>query len=282
LEGNCGVKLTIVAIVQARMTSERLPGKVLMNILGKPVLWHVVTRLNGSKLIEKVVVATTTNETDIPIIRFCDEIGIGAYAGSEENVLDRYYKAASHFSATVIVRITADCPLIDPKIVDRVIQHYLENKNEFDYASTNHPTTFPDGLDTEVFSFEALEKAWKNAKKQYEREHVTPYIWDQPEKFRIGNVENDEDLSATERWTLDYEEDLEFIRAIYTNLYKEGKIFGMEDVLKLLKKKPELRDINKKYLGFNWYALQKHLDELRTVDRSKYELHKSKETGKKT
>jgi len=272
----------IVAIVQARMTSERLPGKVLMNILGKPVLWHVVTRLNGSELIEKVVVATTTNETDIPIIRFCDEMGIGVYAGSEENVLDRYYKAASHFSATVIVRITADCPLIDPKIVDRVIQYYLENKDKFDYVSTNHPTTFPDGLDTEVFSFEVLEKAWKNAKKQYEREHVTPYIWDQPEKFRIGNVENDEDLSATERWTLDYEEDLEFIRAIYANLYKEGKIFGMEDVLKLLKKKPELRDINKKYLGFNWYALQKHLDELRTVDRSKYELDKSKETGKKT
>lgn len=282
MEGNCGVKLTIVAIVQARMTSERLPGKVLMNILGKPVLWHVVTRLNGSELIEKVVVATTTNETDIPIIRFCDEMGIGVYAGSEENVLDRYYKAASHFSATVIVRMTADCPLIDPKIVDRVIQHYLENKDKFDYVSTNHPTTFPDGLDTEVFSFEALEKAWKNAKKQYEREHVTPYIWDQPEKFRIGNVENDEDLSATERWTLDYEEDLEFVRAIYANLYKEGKIFGMEDVLKLLKKKPELRDINKKYLGFNWYALQKHLDELRTVDRSKYELDKGKVTGKKT
>jgi len=282
LEGNCGVKLTIVAIVQARMTSERLPGKVLMNILGKPVLWHVVTRLNGSELIEKVVVATTTNETDIPIIRFCDEMGIGVYAGSEENVLDRYYKAASHFSATVIVRMTADCPLIDPKIVDRVIQHYLENKDKFDYVSTNHPTTFPDGLDTEAFSFEALEKAWKNAKKQYEREHVTPYIWDQPEKFRIGNVENDEDLSATERWTLDYEEDLEFVRAIYANLYKEGKIFGMEDVLKLLKKKPELRDINKKYLGFNWYALQKHLDELRTVDRSKYELDKGKVTGKKT
>jgi spore coat polysaccharide biosynthesis protein SpsF len=271
----------IVAIVQARMTSERLPGKVLMNILGKPVLWHVVTRLNGSELIEKVVVATTTNETDIPIIRFCDEMGIGVYAGSEENVLDRYYKAASHFSATVIVRITADCPLIDPKIVDRVIQYYLENKDKFDYVSTNHPTTFPDGLDTEVFSFEALEKAWKNAKKQYEREHVTPYIWDQPEKFRIGNVENDEDLSATERWTLDYEEDLEFIRAIYANLYKEGKIFGMEDVLKLLKKKPELRDINKKYLGFNWYALQKHLDELRTVDRSKYELDKSKKLVRK-
>jgi len=282
LEGNCGVKLTIVAIVQARMTSERLPGKVLMNILGKPVLWHVVTRLNGSELIEKVVVATTTNETDIPIIRFCDERGIGVYAGSEENVLDRYYKAASHFSATVIVRITADCPLIDPKIVDRVIQHYLENKNKFDYVSTNHPTTFPDGLDTEVFSFEALEKAWKNAKKQYEREHVTPYIWDQPEKFGIGNVENDQDLSATERWTLDYEEDLEFVRAIYANLYKEGKIFGMEDVLKLLKKKPELRDINRKYLGFNWYALQKHLDELRTVDRSKYELDKGKETDKET
>jgi spore coat polysaccharide biosynthesis protein SpsF len=276
-----GVKVTIVAILQARMTSERLPGKVLLEVSGKPVLWHVVARLRGSKLIEKFVVATTTNVEDVPIIKLCNEMGIGAYAGSEEDVLDRYYKAAKQYGAKVIVRVTADCPLIDPKIVDRVIQYYLENKDKFDYVSTNHPTTFPDGMDTEVFSFEALEKAWKEAKKQYQREHVTPYIWDQPEKFKIGNVENDEDLSTTERWTLDYKEDFEFISAVYANLYKEGEIFSMQDVLNLLKKKPELRDINKKYLGFNWYALQNHLDELRTVDKSKYKLDKSKKASNK-
>jgi spore coat polysaccharide biosynthesis protein SpsF len=264
------------------MTSERLPGKVLLEISGKPVLWHVVARLRGSKLIEKFVVATTTNVEDVPIIKLCNEMGIGAYAGSEEDVLDRYYKAAKQYGAKVIVRVTADCPLIDPQIVDRVIQYYLENKDKFDYVSTNHPTTFPDGMDTEVFSFEALEKAWKKARKQYQREHVTPYIWDQPEKFKIGNVENDEDLSTKERWTLDYKEDFEFISAVYANLYKEGEIFSMQDVLNLLKKKPELRDINKKYLGFNWYALQNHLDELRTVDKSKYKLDESKKASNKT
>ena len=247
-----------------------------MNILGKPVLWHLIKRLERSKLIDKIVVATTKNGEDISILRFCKEMGVDVFAGSEEDVLDRYYKAAKRYNATVVVRITADCPLIDPRVTDRVIKYYLENKNKLDFVSTNHPATFPDGLDTEVFSFEALEKAWKNAKKQYEREHVTPYIWDQPEKFRIGNVENDENLS-TERWTLDYEEDFQFIKVIYENLYKEGEIFFMEDVLQLLKEKPELRDINKKYRGFTWYALQKHLDELKTVDKTKYKLNKGEE-----
>lgn len=256
------------------MTSKRLFGKVLMNILGKPVLWHLIKRLERSKLIDKIVIATARNKSNISILRLCKEIGVDVFVGDEDDVLDRYYKAAKRYNATVIVRITADCPLIDPKVTDRVIKYYLENKDKFDYVSTNHPATFPDGLDTEVFSFETLEKAWRNAEKQYEREHVTPYIWDQPEKFRIGNVENDEDLSVRERWTLDYEEDFEFIKAIYENLYKEGEIFFMEDVLQLLKDKPELRDINRKYRGVTWYALQKHLDELKTVDKSKYKLNK--------
>jgi spore coat polysaccharide biosynthesis protein SpsF len=276
----------IVAIVQARMTSERLPGKVLMKILGKPVLWHVVTRLSWSRLIDKVVVATTTNEKDIPIVKLCREMLIDVFTGSEMDVLDRYYEAAKEYHAKTVVRITADCPLIDPRIVDRIIRCHLEDKERFDFVSNNHPATFPDGLDTEVFSFEALEKAWKKAKKPYEREHVTPYIWDQPEKFRIGNVENNEDLSATERWTLDYKEDFELIKAIYENLYvaraRKGRIFYMEDVLKLLEHKPGLRDINKKYRGFTWYALQKHLDELRTVDKSKYKLERAKAAGRET
>lgn len=161
--------------------------------------------------------------------------------------------------------------------MDRVVKYYLKNKDKFDFVSTNHPAIFPDGLDTEVFSFGALEKAWRNARKQYEREHVTPYIWDQREQFRVDNVENDEDLSLKERWTLDSEEDFQFIKTVYENLYKEGEIFFMEDVLRLLEEKPELREINKKYCGVTWYALQKHLDELKTVDKSKYRLKKGKE-----
>ncbi len=249
-----------------------MPRKVMMKISGKPVLWHLIQRLETSKLIDKIVVATTTNREDVPIVRLCEEIGVDVFLGSEEDVLDRYYRAAKKYHADVIVRITADCPLIDPKITARVIKHYLKNKDKLDYVSTNHPATFPDGLDVEVFSFNALEEAWKSGKKQYEREHVTPYIWDQPDKFRIGNVENDEDLSLKERWTLDYEQDFQFIKAIYDNLYNEGKVFFMDDVLRLLKEKPELRKINEKYRGFTWYNMQKHLDELKTVDKSKYGL----------
>ena len=241
-----------------------------MKILRKPVLWLLIERLEKSKLIDKIVVATTANSEDILIVKLCREIGVDVFLGSEEDVLDRYYKAAKQYNAEVIVRITADCPLVDPKVTDRVIEHYLKNKDKFDYVSTNHPATFPDGLDVEVFSFKSLEKAWRNAKKQYEREHVTPYIWDQPDKFKIGNVENDEDLSLKERWTLDYEEDFRFIKAIYEHLYKEGEVFFMDDVLRLLKEKPELRKINEKYVGFTWYTLQQHLDELKTVEKSKY------------
>jgi len=234
----------IAAIIQARMGSTRLPGKVLNNIAGKPMLWHLINRLQRSVFIEKIIVATTTNEIDCPILDVAEKSGVESFAGSEHDVLDRYYQAAKKFHADIIVRITADCPLIDPRVTDRVIQCYLENKGKVDYVSTGIPPTYPDGLDTEVFSFTALEKAWKEAKSQSEREYVTSYIWKNKQIFRLANVANEEDLSYM-RWTVDEDRDFLFITEIYKGLYRgENEIFYMEDVVNFLKTYPKLMSIN--------------------------------------
>jgi len=232
-------KPKVVAIIQARMGSARLMGKVLMDITGKPMLWHVVHRASQSKLVDKVVIVTSTNKSDNLIVTFARTNDIPCFRGSEDDVLDRYYQAAKWIRANVIVRITADCPLIDPDVVDNVIKCYLGG--DYGYVSNTAPPTFPDGLDTEVFSSEALERAWREAKWQLEREHVTPYIRKHPELFRIGNVTYDEDLSAL-RWTVDEPQDLDFVRAVYKHL--GTAMFHMGDVLNLLKEHPELTDLN--------------------------------------
>ena len=239
----------IVCIVQARMESTRLPRKVLKNIVGKPMLWHVIYRLKKSRLIDEIVVATTTRDEDKAIVKLAKDSDVESFAGSDEDVVDRYYHAAITHKADIIVRVTADCPLIDPNVVDRVIEYFL--KGDFDYvnntyvgACTDRKLTYPDGLDTEVFSFDALEKAWKEAKMPSEREHVTSYIWKNPDNFKTGCLKYSEDLSHM-RWTVDYKEDLEFMRQVFKRLYKEGDVFHMEDVLALLKEHPELMDINK-------------------------------------
>lgn len=231
----------IVAHVQARMGSTRLPGKVLIDIVGKPMLWHIVNRLKWSKLIDKIVIVTSTNEKDETILEFGEKEGIETYAGSENDLVDRHYQAAKKFKANVMVRITADCPLVDPKIVDKIINYFLGGK--FDYVSNVEKPTYPDGLDVQVFSYSALETMWKKAKK-FEREYFPIYIKLHPEMFKIGSVEQERDISHM-RWTVDYEEDLKFVREIYKRLYKEDEIFYMEDVLRLLKHHPELIDINK-------------------------------------
>ncbi|PKP51251.1 MAG: acylneuraminate cytidylyltransferase [Candidatus Altiarchaeales archaeon HGW-Altiarchaeales-3] len=164
------------------------------------------------------------------------------FRGSEDDVLDRYYKAAKEVNADVVVRMTSDCPLIDPKVSDKVIETFLNN--HCDYCSNCLKRTYPQGLDTEVFSFEALEEAWKEAGEYYQREHVTPYIHENPGKFKLLTVSNDKDLSHL-RWTLDTIEDFNFINEIYKRLYNEEKIFYIEDILKILDKEPELIEINK-------------------------------------
>lgn len=238
------MKKGVVAIIQARMNSTRLPGKALKNITGKPMLAHVVERLKSTKLVNEIVIATTTKEEDRIISRFANDFGVKSFAGSEEDVLDRYYQAAKRCEADVIVRITSDCPLIDPEVVDKVIAFYLKNRGTKDYVSNCLRRSYPRGLDTAVFCFEVLEMAWQQSKEPYQREHVTLYIYEHPEIFRLVNVENNEDLSYM-RWTVDEARDLEFVREIYERLYKEGEIFAMKDVLALLKREPQLMEINK-------------------------------------
>ena len=232
----------ITAIVQARMASTRLPGKIMLDIQGKLLLEHVIDRVRASRLIEKIVIATTANEKDKAIVDFAQRRGILYYVGSEDDVLDRFYQAAKRFHAGLIVRITPDDPFKDPEVIDKLVSYYLDHKDSLDYVSNTIKSTYPEGLDVEVFTFTALEKAWREAKKPSEREHVTPYIWNHSELFRIANVENDEDLSHL-RWTLDTEADLRFTQEIYARLYR-GQIFLMKDILTLLEKEPELLTIN--------------------------------------
>ena len=236
-------KRTICVIVQARMGSTRLPGKVMKDIVGKPLVLHVVERIKRITPKDTVVIATTTLKEDDTIVDAVTnyDTTINIYRGSSQDVLDRYYRAAIHCRADVIVRVTADNPLIDPDISGTVIETFL--KNQCDYCCNNMPRTYPHGLDTEVFSFESLERAWKKAHTPYEREHVTPYIREHPGEFTLLNVEHTTDLSNL-RWSVDYCEDFAFVTEIYKRLYFKNKTFAMEDVLDILDKEPWLCEMN--------------------------------------
>lgn len=231
-----------LAIIQARMGSKRLPGKVLMDLAGKPVIQHVVERVSQSKTIDKVVVATSVDENNLNLIEYCARKKIQVFVGSEDDVLDRYYQAAKLFKPENIVRITADCPLMDPAIVDKTVESHL-NKKTVEYTTNTLQPTYPDGEDVEVFTWEALEISWQEAKLLSEREHVTPYIRNNPTKFRIHSVENEKDFSG-KRWTLDTQEDYKFIASIFNKLYGRNPFFGMSEILALLNEAPDLETIN--------------------------------------
>ena len=230
-------------IIQARMGSTRLPGKVMSLISGKPMLQHLIDRVRRCEEVDEIVVATTEMERDRPVRDLAGSSGVRVFSGSEDDVLDRYYQAAKANEAETIVRVTSDCPLIDPFLVDRIVRHFVNNADKFDYVSMGRPNRYPNGLDTEVFSFSALERAWVEAELGSEREHVTPYIWKNEKLFRIGAVPSDRNLSHM-RWSVDEQRDLEFVRQVYTHLYEDGKVFTMEDVLALLDRVPELARIN--------------------------------------
>ena len=232
----------IGAIIQARMGANRLPGKPLMLIKGKPMLWYLVERLRHSELVDKIIIATTSNPKDKTILNFANENSIPVMCGSEDDVLDRFYEAAKKIKADIIVRVTADCPLLDPKVVDEVIAVYLEG--DYDYVTNTLLYTFPDGLDVEVFSFNALKRAHIEAKSKIEREHVTPYIRNSG-LFKLKNVVNKSPVPTNlSRWCVDEERDFRFVKTIYEYLYKEGKLFYMKDVMSLLKKYPQIQQIN--------------------------------------
>ena len=218
-----------------------------MDLCHAPVIEHVVNRLNKSAFIDNIIIATSVDENNKPIIDFCKNNDIGYFVGSEDDVLDRYYQAAIDNNVEdedIIIRITSDCPLIDPFVVDKVIEEHFSNEN--DYTTNVIDCTYPDGLDCEVFNFAVLKDTWANANLSSQREHVTLYIRDNPDKFKLGNVKNDKDLSSL-RWTLDEKEDFIFIKEVYKNLYNKDSFFTMDDIVQLLNEKPELLDINSKF-----------------------------------
>ena len=230
-----------VIIVQARMTSTRLPGKVLKEVLGKPLLAYQLERLRRVKLADEIVLATTTNQTDDVLASFAAKEEIRCYRGDEQDVLDRYYQAAILAEADVIIRVTSDCPLIEPAIIDEVSQVYYETPGG-DYVSNALSRTYPRGLDVECFSFKVLEIAWKNANKAYEREHVTPYLYQQ-DVFIKKEVKAEADYSGY-RWTVDTQEDYELVRLLLEELYRIQPYFSWREVLSVLEKHPEWKLIN--------------------------------------
>lgn len=240
-----------VVIVQARIGSTRLPGKIFKPLAGKPMLWHVVNRLSYSKVIDKIIIATTTLPEDDQVEKFCCENNISFYRGSSNDVLSRYYEAAKLYEADFIIRVTSDCPVIDPFIIDSMLLNFI-NEVHIDYLSNSIQRTFPRGLDAEIFTFSALEKTFNEAKLDYEHEHVTPYIYHNPDRFIIKNFANEVDLSFN-RWTVDTIEDLKLIEEIYNSLYQKDKIFSFNEILQLIKTRPELakinQDIKQKKLG---------------------------------
>lgn len=258
--------MKILVIMQARMGSSRFANKVMMPVVGQPLLIRQAERILAAKTPFDFIVATTTDDADEPIRELCQSKGLACFSGHPTDLLDRHYQAALLSKPDAVVKIPSDCPLIDPYIIDKVVSFYIAHHHNYDYVSNLHPATYPDGNDVEIMSFEALETAWKSADKSFEREHTTPYIWERSNEFRIGNVEwqTGLDYSMSHRFTIDYPEDYEFIKAVYEALWTpDNPVFSLADILALQERKPELYQINSKYSGVNWY--RNHLDELSTV-----------------
>lgn len=253
----------IVAIIQARVAATRLSGKVLLELEGKTVLERIIERVKPSKLINEIIVATTINQEDLEIVKLCAGLGVRIFCGSDSDVLDRYYQAARLFGVVNIVRITADCPLIDSDIIDDVLTLHLQ-KNA-DYTSNIIKATYPNGEDVEVFTFEALRKTWKNARLSSEREHVTPYMIKNPGIFKLASLEKKENLSQ-KRWTLDHIEDYEFIKIVYKNLYPRNSLFRMDEILKFLDENSEIERMNQNIDRDEGYLKSLRQDRLLSLD----------------
>lgn len=244
----------IVAAIQVRMNSTRLPGKALADLAGRPVLWHVVQRARAARRVDQVVIATSADPADAPIRAFAESNGIPFYAGSQTDLVDRLHQTAGRFGARALVRVTADCPLVDPLVMDQLVGDFLSHGETADYVCNTQPPTFPDGLDTEVFPTGLLAKLSREVSNPFWREWFTSYLADPLNGFRARNVRHFVDLSAL-RWTLDYEEDLAFLREIYGRLYRPGEPpFTMEGVLSLLRSEPALAALNASHSRNEGYA----------------------------
>lgn len=234
----------VVAIIQARVGSTRLPRKVLKEIQGKTVLYHVIERIRQSNCINQIIIATSNLKQDDDIVKEAEKLEISCFRGSETNVLSRYYNAALYNNADIIVRITSDCPLIDPNIIDEMIKFYLDNSYSIvsNASMDSNNRTYPRGLDTEIFSFNVLNQAFKSACESYQLEHVTPYIYENNKD--VYYYKNNKDYSKY-RLTLDTIEDFKLIETIYKMLYKDKHDFYLNDIVKLMEDNPKLIEINK-------------------------------------
>ena len=232
-----------VIISQARMTSKRLPGKVLKMVAGKSLLEYQIERLKKSIQSDEIVIATTKNETDLPIVELCEQMKVSFFRGSEDDVLSRYYEAAKEFEADLVVRVTSDCPLIDPMVIDSVINFFLGEYPVYDYVSNTKKRTFPRGMDTEVISFQTLRETFNEATAESDREHVTPYIKRHSDRYNLGDLSYHENQSS-HRWTVDTEEDFELVSKIINALYPVKVDFTLKEILDLIEKNPEWSKIN--------------------------------------
>jgi spore coat polysaccharide biosynthesis protein SpsF len=235
------VAAVILGVIQARVSSTRLPGKALLPILGRPMLERQIERVRRAERLDGLVVATSIDRSDDPIADLCDSLGVSVHRGSLEDVLDRFRGAAAGASADHVVRLTGDCPLADPDVIDEVVALHLSGG--FDYTSNVDPPTYPDGLDVEVLSSSALESAWCEARRVPEREHVTLWVREHRERFRMGNLTHEPDLS-TLRLTVDEVADLDLVRAIFAALYPARADFGLQEIVDLLERHPELQRMN--------------------------------------
>jgi spore coat polysaccharide biosynthesis protein SpsF len=256
----------VLVVVQARTGSSRLPGKVLLPLAGAPLLQRMLERVRAARTPFELVVATTEAPADDAVVALCGPLGVPVFRGHADDLLDRHTQAARVFGADVVVKIPSDCPLIDPAAIDRVLATFLADPERYDYVSNLHPATWPDGNDVEVVTVAALEAAWREATRPLEREHTTPFLWERPQRFRLGSVawETGCDYSMSYRFTVDYPDDYAFVAAVYEALWRpERPVFTLEGILELLEARPDVFRLNARYAGVNWY--RHHLDELRTI-----------------
>lgn len=243
-----GLNVKTVIIVQARMTSTRLPGKVLKEIMGKPLLEYQIERLRRIKSVDEIVIATTTNDMDQQIVDLCNRLSVAYFRGSEEDVLARYHGAAEKYNADIVVRVTSDCPVIDPAVCEEAITYFIKNQDQYNYVRLEQ---YPRGLDAEVLSLKVLDECYKEATDKPDREHVTPFIYRHPERYRMKRITCDKDYSH-HRWTVDTPEDFELVRRIIEELYPIKKLFNFVDILDVLKRNPEWYYINKEVRQKNY------------------------------
>jgi sialic acid synthase SpsE/spore coat polysaccharide biosynthesis protein SpsF (cytidylyltransferase family) len=240
-------KMRVVGIIQARMGSARLPGKTMMDIEGKPMLEHLMGRVKRSETLDSIVVATTDKAEDDVIVDLAERCGVNWFRWSEEDVLDRYIKAAEKFNVDIVVRICADSPLTDPFEIDKLVRQHVKTNADYSYNNLPHPKGLPEGAGAEAISIDVLKKIHKLATEQPHREHVTLFILDNPSFFHIERLDADLELRRPEfRLDVDYKEDLEFIREIYKRLYKPEEIIKLKDMIDLLDKHPEMHDMRRK------------------------------------